>query len=116
MHTNREEREKCTTIASQLACRKLQHATPLEYRKALSESKFVLSPAGNGYDCHRTWEAMYLGAIPILRRANWPFTNKSLPVLLVDEWDDLLGLDLSVITVPRNLNWSEDFWNSFYHG
>lgn len=115
VHTNREERENCITVASKLGSERLQHATPFEYRRALSESKFVLSPAGNGYDCHRTWEAMYLGAIPILRRAHWPFINRNLPVLLVDEWDELLKLDLSAISVPQNPTWSEDFWNSFYN-
>ncbi|CAN2170740.1 hypothetical protein MCETOYE15_00046 [Candidatus Nanopelagicaceae bacterium] len=115
VHTNREERENCITVASQLGSKRLQHATPFEYRRALSESKFVLSPAGNGYDCHRTWEAMYLGAIPILRRVHWPFINRNLPVLLVDEWENLLELDLSTISVPQNPTWSEDFWNSFYN-
>jgi hypothetical protein len=28
-----------------------------------------LSPRGNGLDCHRTWEALYLDAIPIV--CNW---------------------------------------------
>ena len=32
------------------------------------ESKFVLSPPGNGYDCHRHFEALVLGAIPIFIR------------------------------------------------
>lgn len=113
--TNRAERESCSEIASKLDCKQLQRATPSEYRRALSESKFVLSPAGNGFDCHRTWEAMYLGAIPILRRAHWPFINKNLPVLLLDEWDELLELDLRVISVPHNPTWSKDFWNSFYN-
>lgn len=30
------------------------------------EFAFVLSPPGNGYDCHRTWEALALGATPIV--------------------------------------------------
>lgn len=30
--------------------------------------QFVLSPPGNGYECHRTYEALALGAIPILKR------------------------------------------------
>ncbi len=114
-HTNRKEREACIAVASHLDCKLLQHATPLEYRRVLAESKFVLSPAGNGFDCHRTWEAMYLGAIPILRRAHWPFVNKNLPVLLVNEWDELLKLDLNEISVPQNPNWSYDFWNCFYN-
>jgi len=33
--------------------------------KKYKESRFVLSPPGNGYDCHRHFEAIILGAIPI---------------------------------------------------
>ena len=29
-----------------------------DYRKVLSNSYFVISPPGNGIDCHRTWEAL----------------------------------------------------------
>ena len=36
------------------------------YRQLLLRSKYVLSPPGNGPDCHRTWESIYLGAIPIV--------------------------------------------------
>lgn len=113
--TNRSEREACHRIASQLDSTRLSGATPTNYRKALSESKFVLSPAGNGFDCHRTWEALYLGAIPIVKRAHWPFINKPLPVLIIDEWEDLLKLKLNTISVPQNPTWSEDFWNSFHN-
>ena len=51
---------------------------------------FVASPYGNGIDCHRTWEALVLGCIPIIKRGSGLdpiFSN--LPVLLVDKWDDV---------------------------
>jgi len=52
---------------------------------------FVLSPAGGGYDCHRTWEALILGCIPIVKRFNLPFERiyDDLPVLIVNEWSDV---------------------------
>lgn len=52
---------------------------------------FVLSPAGGGYDCHRTWEALLLGCIPIVKRFNIPLEDiyNDLPVLIVDEWKDI---------------------------
>jgi hypothetical protein len=115
VHTNRVEREACNRIAVLLGSKSLGNSSPSNYRKALLGSKFVLSPAGNGFDCHRTWESMYLGAIPIVRRAHWPFINLNLPVLLIDEWEDLLTLDFDAISVPSNLTWNEDFWNSFYN-
>ena len=50
---------------------------------------FVLSPFGNGYDCHRTWEALCLGAIPIVRAKQFKHLFADLPVLNVDEWSDV---------------------------
>ena len=54
---------------------------------------FVPSPAGNGLDCHRTWEALYLGCIPVVLRSEYCGDN-SWPVMLVDSWDELLSLNL----------------------
>lgn len=55
------------------------------------EYAFVPSPAGGGMDCHRTWEALLLGCIPIVRRFNVPHDNlyDDLPVLIVDKWSDV---------------------------
>jgi hypothetical protein len=93
----------------------LNHASSFEYRRALADSKFVLSPAGNGFDCHRTWEAMYLGAIPIVKKIHWPFNDKKLPVLIVNEWEDLLDMDLAALQINQNSTWSVDFWDSFFN-
>jgi len=62
---------------------------PRDYQVLLSDSQFVVSPPGNGEDCHRTWESMYLGAIPIVKRKFWPFTNYVLPALVIEDWSDL---------------------------
>ena len=37
----------------------------IEYTKDLRRSKFVVSPPGVGWDCHRTWESVLFGSIPI---------------------------------------------------
>lgn len=63
------------------------------YYTHVRNATFVLSPPGNGPDCHRTWEAIYLGAIPVIRRGTVsPSIVDSLPVLQVDDWQELLGL------------------------
>jgi hypothetical protein len=115
LHTNRTERESCRTVASRMGSTELNHASSFEYRRALADSKFVLSPAGNGFDCHRTWEAMYLGAIPIVKKIHWPFNGKKLPVLIVNEWEDLLDMDLAALQINQNSTWSVDFWDSFFN-
>lgn len=50
---------------------------------------FVLSPHGNGLDCHRTWEALILGCIPIVRTSPIDSLYEELPVLIVNEWNDI---------------------------
>ncbi len=60
-----------------------------EYLLDLAASKFVLSPRGNGIDCHRTWEALYMGAIPIVRSSSSDLLYKGLPVLIVQDWEEI---------------------------
>lgn len=55
-----------------------------------SRHRFVLSPAGQGLDCHRTWEALWLGAIPIVRRSSLDPLFTGLSVALVDDWEEVL--------------------------
>jgi hypothetical protein len=64
---------------------------PRSIHELMRNSLFIPSPAGNGYDCHRTWEALYLGAIPVILKSEF-CGNSSWPVLLVDEWNDLIKL------------------------
>lgn len=75
---------------------------PKQYFHILNNYKFVASPEGNGSDCHRTWEAIILGVIPILRNVshNQIFKKRDMPVLLVNEWKELENItenDLNMI-------------------
>ena len=56
---------------------------------ALASHEFVLCPEGNGIDCHRIWEALYLGCWPIVKRTRAMLEFKGLPILWVDSWDDV---------------------------
>lgn len=53
------------------------------------EFAFVASPWGGGLDCHRTWEAIATGCIPIVRRSPLDRLMRGLPVLLVDDWREV---------------------------
>jgi hypothetical protein len=57
--------------------------------KNIMQSAFVLSPFGMGMDCHRTWEALCLGAIPIVKAPNFQQMFDDLPVLIVNEWNEI---------------------------
>jgi len=50
---------------------------------------FVISPHGNGLDCHRTWEALILGCIVIVKTSPIDKLYDNLPVLIVNEWSDI---------------------------
>jgi hypothetical protein len=56
----------------------------------MSNYQFVVSPAGRGLDCHRTWEALICGCIPIVKSfAGLDEVYKYLPVLIVQNWWDV---------------------------
>ena len=57
--------------------------------KRMSENAFVASPHGNGLDCHRTWEAIILGCIPIVKKSGLDPMYEGLPVLIVNDWSDI---------------------------
>ncbi|MCH9612261.1 MAG: hypothetical protein S4CHLAM102_07470 [Chlamydiia bacterium] len=59
------------------------------YLRDSSQAKFMLSPPGNGYDCHRTWEALYMGAIPIVITSAADSMFYDLPVVIVKSWDEV---------------------------
>ena len=57
--------------------------------KNITQFAFVLSPFGIGMDCHRTWEALCLGAIPIMKANVFKPLFDGLPVLFVNEWHEI---------------------------
>jgi hypothetical protein len=65
------------------------YSNRLQTWKNQSNYAFVLSPEGGGMDCHRTWEALALGCIPIVKRSPISDLFQNLPVLIVDDWGDI---------------------------
>lgn len=51
--------------------------------------KFVLSPKGAGLDCHRTWEVLAMGSIPIVLSSSIDDVFKDLPVVIVNSWSEI---------------------------
>ena len=60
-----------------------------KYIEDLSTHKFCISPRGNGVDCHRTWECLYLGVIPIVEKSVQMEYFNDLPILFVDNYDNI---------------------------
>lgn len=59
------------------------------YLRALFSHRFVLCPPGNGEDTHRFWEALYCGAVPVIRRSGCMSYFTDLPVVMVDDFRDI---------------------------
>ena len=60
-----------------------------KYLEQLNKCSFVLAPWGNGIDSHRLWEALYLGKIPITKYHHTYSSAKGLPVLFIDNYENL---------------------------
>lgn len=60
-----------------------------EFADDVYHHPFTLSPRGNGYDCHRTWEALYLRSIPVMKRCTAMEHFEDLPIVLVDDWNQV---------------------------
>jgi hypothetical protein len=56
------------------------------YLRDLAQSFFCISPKGRGIDCHRTWEALYLGTVPVVTRSRLTEHHTGLPMIVLDDW------------------------------
>jgi hypothetical protein len=77
------------------------------YRRLASAYLFIASPPGNGVDCHRTWEALYLRSVPIVLRSTLTdhFYGLGLPLLVVDSYgDERLGDSAALESIYRELS------------
>ena len=56
--------------------------------KKISDFLFIASPRGNGIDTHRTWEALYMGSIPIVEKHHM-YDTYNLPIWQIESWDEV---------------------------
>ena len=60
-----------------------------EWYNDMKKFLFIASPRGNGIDCHRTWEALFNGSIPLVDRHFMFDEYKNLPIIQIDNWKDV---------------------------
>jgi hypothetical protein len=89
-----------------------------EYVNALSLSKYVICPPGNGPDTHRLWETLAAGAIPIV--INTPFIiqlKRSFPDIPLVILDDYNSLNINLLNndsfVPVKCL-TKSYWNDLF--
>ena len=58
-----------------------------DYCANMSKYKYIASPNGNGLDCHRTWEALYLGSYPVVQKHFMYDAFSGLPIVQTDMWN-----------------------------
>lgn len=68
-------------------CHTAAHRPYDKYLQDMAHSKFVLCPRGNGLDCHRPWEALLMGAIPVVEESTIDPLFDKLPVLKVKNFE-----------------------------
>lgn len=74
-----------------------------KYVNYLKKSLFIISPPGNGLDCHRNWEAIYYRTIPVVLINYLPkhFID-NLPILAVNSYDEILNMSDSELNFLYN--------------
>jgi hypothetical protein len=84
---DRADRRALSEVIDQSVCYFQKEPIPMADTWELqSQYQFVLSPHGAGLDCHRTWEALILGCIPIVKMAKLNDLFTDLPVVVVQDW------------------------------
>lgn len=90
LHTNAPERSKVLNHFRHLPfCFNAPRRQSAEYLAEMKQYAFVLSPPGNGFDCFRTWEALMLGCIVIMKHSPIDSLFEDLPVILVHDWSEV---------------------------
>jgi hypothetical protein len=116
LQNNRQEREYCLTQTN-ISLKITENTgwngfaggyslpTTFEnYLRDLSRSYFCISPKGNGIDCHRTWESLYMGAIPIVTKCEVAEDHADMPILILNDWSEF-----------KNTNFSQELYNSIWN-
>ena len=60
-----------------------------KFWQIMRDSKYIISPRGRGFDCHRTWEALVLGVVPIIKTSVNDILFKEMPVLIVHSFKEI---------------------------
>lgn len=59
------------------------------FYRTLKQSKFAICPQGNGIDTHRVYECILFGVIPIVMSSPLDSIYSKLPVLIIQNWNEV---------------------------
>ena len=60
-----------------------------DYLSDLKASKFCISPPGAGIDCHRIWESIAVGTIPIVENCHNVSFHSKMPIMIIEDWNQV---------------------------
>jgi len=90
MRTNYNERIKCFNAFKDLGFVTKENNIPLSnFYSQIAKSKYIISPVGEGIDCHRIYESIYLNSIPIVKSTLLDDFYRTLPIIIVNDWNDI---------------------------
>ena len=93
--TERDNRVECYDNVKREGIPIVESMEYKDYLRKLKTYKYCVSPEGNGIDCYRTWEALYMKTIPICKRSILVEEfAKTFPIYIIDDWKDLNVKDL----------------------
>lgn len=87
-----EERRRCLAAVDLAPAPRVPFGA---YLCRLAAAYFCLAPSGNGIDTHRLWEALYVGTVPVVTRSAITDQHPDLPLVVLDDWEELRSFDLS---------------------
>lgn len=59
------------------------------YISQIKNHHMTICPPGNGIDCHRMWEVLYLNRVPIVQQSTVMNHFSDLPILYIQDWNQL---------------------------
>ena len=90
-HTNISERGNIREKFAKLKYATVDNRVSYDiYCKQIQKHKFMICPQGNGVDCHRNWEVLYLRRVPIMKKNEYlEKLYKDFPVLFVNDFSEV---------------------------
>lgn len=89
-----------------------------DYFKSLPSYKFVISPEGSGIDCHRHYEALIAGCIPVVEFNDLTMQKyKGLPILYTTDYSDITieGLNYIYPIIMNELHCYSALFKSYHN-
>jgi hypothetical protein len=86
---DRGDRQNCLAKIDRGTCLfEKSHLPRISSWQRQARCMFVISPEGAGIDCHRTWEAILLGCVPVVKKSKFSSLLDQLPVVQLDDWSE----------------------------